>query len=143
MKTSILVKKKKKNQQCDKKDEQASCDILCKFCSKKHEFGKNLCPAWGKECKLCKTKNHFKGSLVWKESKNQKGSKKNNSTNFTENNDYKSDQSLFTVTQYVNQVDKPGQPITLNFKLYGPFLWMGFNCLKASATSRRQFTFYH
>ena len=26
--------------------------------------------------------------------------------------------------------------------LYGPFLWMGFNCLKARATSRRQFTFY-
>ena len=23
------------------------------------------------------------------------------------------------------------------------FLWMGFNCLKATATSRRQFTFYH
>ena len=23
-----------------------------------------------------------------------------------------------------------------------PFLWMGFNCLKAAATSRRQFTFY-
>ena len=29
-------------------------------------------------------------------------------------------------------------------KLYGPFLlWMRFNCLKATATSRRQFTFYH
>ena len=28
-------------------------------------------------------------------------------------------------------------------KLYGPFLWMGFNCLKARATSRRQFAFYH
>ena len=28
-------------------------------------------------------------------------------------------------------------------KLYGPFLWMGFNCLKARATLRRQFTFYH
>ena len=28
-------------------------------------------------------------------------------------------------------------------KLYGPFLWMEFNCLKAKATSRRQFTFYH
>ena len=26
-------------------------------------------------------------------------------------------------------------------KLYGPFLWMGFNCLKARATTRRQFTF--
>ena len=28
-------------------------------------------------------------------------------------------------------------------KLYGPLLWVGFNCLKARATSRRQFTFYH
>ena len=29
-------------------------------------------------------------------------------------------------------------------KIYGPFLWMGFNFLKAiRATSRRQFTFYH
>ena len=30
-----------------------------------------------------------------------------------------------------------------NPQLYGPFLWMGLNCLKARATSRRQFTFYH
>ena len=28
-------------------------------------------------------------------------------------------------------------------KPYGPFLWIGFNCLKATATSRRQLTFYH
>ena len=28
-------------------------------------------------------------------------------------------------------------------KLYGPFLWMGFNYIKATATWRRQFTFYH
>ena len=27
-------------------------------------------------------------------------------------------------------------------KIYGPFLWMGFNCLKARATSRRQITFF-
>ena len=33
--------------------------------------------------------------------------------------------------------------LTLKKKLCGPFLWMGFNCLKARATSRRQFTFYH
>ena len=32
---------------------------------------------------------------------------------------------------------------TVKKKLYGPFLWMGFYCLKARATSRRQFTFYH
>ena len=30
-----------------------------------------------------------------------------------------------------------------HLKLYGPVLWMGFNCLKATATSKRQFTFYH
>ena len=28
-------------------------------------------------------------------------------------------------------------------QLYGTFLWMVFNCLKATATSRRQFTFSH
>ena len=28
-------------------------------------------------------------------------------------------------------------------ELYGPFLRMAFNYLKARATSRRQFTFYH
>ena len=28
-------------------------------------------------------------------------------------------------------------------KLYGPFLWMGFNYLKARAIPRRQFAFYH
>ena len=27
--------------------------------------------------------------------------------------------------------------------LFGPFLWMGFNCLKATVISRRQFNFYH
>ena len=47
-----------------------------------------------------------------------------------------------------NLGSKYGKKIINNFKkkkkkLYGPFLWMGFNCLKARATSRRQFTFYH
>ena len=37
---------------------------------------------------------------------------------------------------YVKKTQKKPQ-------LYGPFLWMGLNCLKARATSRRQFTFYH
>ena len=36
-------------------------------------------------------------------------------------------------------------PNTLLLKktLWPLFLWMGFNCLKATATSTRQFTFYH
>ena len=61
-----------------------------------------------KECKLCKIKNHFEGSLVCKECKKEKASNKNNSTNCIENNDYSSDQLLFTITQYVNRVEKPG-----------------------------------
>ena len=27
--------------------------------------------------------------------------------------------------------------------IYGPLLWMGFNCLKARDTSKMQFAFYH
>ena len=84
---------------------------------------KNFVQLGGKKVNCAKLKITLKVVFVCKESKNQKGSKKNNSTNFTENNDYKSDQSLFTVTQYVNQVDKPGQPITLNFM--APFYGWG------------------
>ena len=53
--------------------------------------------------------------------------------------------SLYCKTIYREQNDYiPYIIYTKNFKkLYGPFLWMGFNCLKASSTSRRQFTFYH
>ena len=60
-------------------------------------------------------KNPFEGSLVCKERKKQIASNKNNSANFTEINDCSSDESLFTVTQYVNQVKKPGHPtVSLN-----------------------------
>ena len=38
---------------------------------------------------------------------------------------------------------KPHDSFLIFKKLYDPFLWMGFSCLKATATSRRQFTFYH
>ena len=43
------------------------------------------------------------------------------------------------------QVVKKSSPrwLQIKKKLYGPFLRIGFSCLKATATSRRQFTFYH
>ena len=31
----------------------------CKFCGKRHEFRKEMCPAWGKQCQACGSKNHF------------------------------------------------------------------------------------
>ena len=34
--------------------------ITCKFCARKHLRKKELCPAWGKTCSLCKRDNHFK-----------------------------------------------------------------------------------
>ena len=44
------------------------------------------------------------------------------------------------VNGYENEIV---QEKKLEKKLYGPFLWMGSNCLKATATSGWQFTFYH
>lgn len=34
--------------------------ITCKFCARKHLRKKELCPAWGKTCSICKRDNHFK-----------------------------------------------------------------------------------
>ena len=31
----------------------------CKFCGKKHEFKRGVCPAWGKTCAKCQGRNHF------------------------------------------------------------------------------------
>ena len=58
---------------------------------------------------------------------------------------------IFSLKRFWEVLYKKGGNICFSFcryissyiKLYGPFLWMGFNCLKATATSRRQFTFYH
>ena len=32
----------------------------CNFCGRDHERSKTACPAWGKQCTLCKRMNHFK-----------------------------------------------------------------------------------
>lgn len=34
-------------------------DATCKYCGNKHEFKKELCPAWGRQCAKCKGRNHF------------------------------------------------------------------------------------
>ena len=49
-----------------------------------------------------------------------------------------------TTTGFISKIPNKKIP---NFqvikKIYGSFLWKEFNCLKARATSRRQFTFYY
>ena len=51
---------------------------------------------------------------------------------------YTSNWMLSCVRKYCSSINSP----FTQKKLYGPFLWMGFNCLKARATSRRHFAFY-
>ena len=36
----------------------------CNFCGRDHERTKTACPAWGKQCTLCKKMNHFKVKCV-------------------------------------------------------------------------------
>lgn len=38
----------------------------CKFCNRKHKFGRNFCPAYGKTCSSCKLLNHFHTSSICK-----------------------------------------------------------------------------
>ena len=33
--------------------------LFCKFCGRKHTFGRDSCPAWGKRCRKCNELNHF------------------------------------------------------------------------------------
>ena len=45
--------------------------------------------------------------------------------------------------QKVNPLFSKSVAIAKEKKIYGPFMWMGFNCLKATAKMRRYFAFYH
>ena len=38
--------------------------ITCKFCLRKHVFGRESCPAWGQKCRECGYNNHFAKSVV-------------------------------------------------------------------------------
>ena len=51
--------------------------------------------------------------------------------------------TMIKSTMTAQPTDDSEEEVLKKKQLYGPFLWMGFNCLKASATLRRQFTFYH
>ena len=38
----------------------------CKFCGKAHKFGREFCPAYGKDCGACGGKNHFQAVCLRK-----------------------------------------------------------------------------
>ena len=37
-------------------------NIDCRFCGKNHKYGRNFCPAYGKQCTRCHGRNHFKAT---------------------------------------------------------------------------------
>ena len=41
-------------------------NLTCKFCSKKHQFVRRACPAFGKRCNDCGEMNHFARSIMCK-----------------------------------------------------------------------------
>ena len=41
--------------------------INCKFCGRKHTFGRDSCPAWGKRCRKCNELNHFENVCTKRE----------------------------------------------------------------------------
>ena len=45
--------------------------ITCKFCGKKHEWKKEVCPAWGKRCTKCNRLNHFAGLCNYRQRVNK------------------------------------------------------------------------
>ena len=55
--TDELVHKLRSNNYTPKKSAKN-----CHFCNKNHPFKKELCPAYGKTCSVCKGRNHFAGT---------------------------------------------------------------------------------
>ncbi|XP_035711740.1 uncharacterized protein LOC118437070 [Folsomia candida] len=53
------VKEKPNSQAKSEKSSSSDSSKSCKFCGRTHEMKKELCPAWGKDCKTCGKKNHF------------------------------------------------------------------------------------
>ena len=49
--------------------------LTCKFCLRKHPFGREKCPAWRQKCRDCDNLNHFATSSVCR------GTENNNSSN--------------------------------------------------------------
>ena len=61
----------------------------------------------------------------------------------SKNQNTKRRMEIKNISYFIFELRNPRMLILPFFKLYCPFLWMGFNCIKARATLRRQFTFYH
>ena len=88
---------------------------------------------YAEKCDFLKTGHHFKH--LWLNVGETQVWEKNwvKLLGITMDNELKFDDHITNICRKTNK--------NFKLKLYGPFLWMGFNCHKARATSRRQFYF--
>ena len=68
--------------------------ITCKYCNRKHEFGREACPAYGQFCRRCQKKNHFESVC---QSMAARSSKKNARHDVNEIDENETDEELMTL----------------------------------------------
>ncbi len=94
---------------------------LCKFCCQIHVWGRDNCPAYGKECGDCGRANHASGSVLCKNDKGGRGgkdrnkgqkSRKNRGANFVDEEEASlySDDSCYSVIHTVAHMKVNKQP---------------------------------
>ena len=64
---------------------------VCRYCGLEHEWIKEKCPAWGKECSKCKWKNHFARCCNYKNKEKQKVHKVKDDESASDDDDGSSD----------------------------------------------------
>lgn len=93
----------------------------CRYCGKKHEFKKELCPAYGKECKKCGLKNHFALKCKKKEYDRK--------VNYVHENEEEDDElELYAVTNQAGKKKKWFHTLNLNDKKIKFLIDTGATC---------------
>ena len=96
--TDVVHKIIKAGKQTAVKDSSSKPDakiIQCKFCGRKHQCKKELCPAYGKKCKNCGKSNHF---AIKRTKREKKTNQVDDDTDSVESVDVvKSEQLVYTI----------------------------------------------
>ena len=102
---------------------QRKPNIPCKFCLGKHEFKKELCPAWGKICRKCKKSGHFEVACF-------KGGRKqfNEMKNENEDENEESDDGELMIRAIQSGTYQEGSRIYADVDLRVNGYWLTWKC---------------
>lgn len=96
--------------------------LSCKFCLGKHEFKKELCPAWGKKCRKCKKIGHFE-LACFKLNKKQFNEMKNETQDEEE-----SDEGELMIRSIKTGAYQEGSRIFAEVELFVNNYWLEWKC---------------